>query len=87
MRNTILLFLSLLIALTGCTVRGGWPRFLRPGEAPGWHAPTAYEIPATNGLSATERRIAKAKQDANNDALGMYLEENALRCIALDITQ
>lgn len=23
----------LLIAFSGCTVRGGWPRFLRPGEA------------------------------------------------------
>lgn len=22
----------MLIVLTGCTVRGGWPRFLRPGE-------------------------------------------------------
>lgn len=22
--------------LAGCTIRGGWPRFLRPGEAPGW---------------------------------------------------
>ncbi len=25
--------LILLLALAGCTVRGGWPRFLRPGEA------------------------------------------------------
>lgn len=28
-----------LLCLTGCTVRGGWPRFLRHGEAPGWDGP------------------------------------------------
>jgi hypothetical protein len=27
------------IAITGCTVRGGWPRFLRWGESPGWNGP------------------------------------------------
>lgn len=27
------LALFLLIVLSGCTTRGGWPRFLRPGEA------------------------------------------------------
>ena len=29
----------LLALLTGCTVRGGWPRFVRQGEAMGWHGP------------------------------------------------
>lgn len=32
MRVAALLFLTLVLAFTGCTSRGGWPRFLRPGE-------------------------------------------------------
>lgn len=35
----MLLIVLLLLVLTGCTVRGGWPRFLRKGEAWGWNGP------------------------------------------------
>ena len=42
-------FVVIISLLTGCTVRGGWPRFVRPGETPGWHAPSP---PApTNAMS------------------------------------
>ncbi len=34
-----LLMLIALALLIGCTVRGGWPRFLRAGESPGWNGP------------------------------------------------
>jgi hypothetical protein len=55
-------------ALAGCTVRGGWPRFLRPGEAPGWHGPDmrerepALRTPFSAGAQGTARpTMSKAK--------------------------
>jgi hypothetical protein len=43
----------LLLLMAGCTVRGGWPRFLRPGETPGWHTPSP-QAPAAGPAAATK---------------------------------
>jgi len=40
----LFLLALLLVGLSGCTVRGGWPRFLRPGESPGWSGPKPDKI-------------------------------------------
>jgi hypothetical protein len=53
--KTLLISASLAIALlilAGCTVRGGWPRFLRPGESWGWSGPA----PNTNTWHAVTNR-------------------------------
>jgi hypothetical protein len=35
----VVYLLLIILTCAGCTVRGGWPRFLRHGESPGWSGP------------------------------------------------
>lgn len=61
----LLLCSLLLVTLAGCTVRGGWPRFLRPGESWGWHGTTKPSVPAltaTNGAQADRPWLEKTPE-------------------------
>lgn len=58
--KTLFALITVCLFFTGCTVRGGWPRFLRSGESPGWDAPKPDALPKTNtqaGMS-DEQRLA-----------------------------
>lgn len=53
MKTKILLF-AIVIVMAGCTVRGGWPRFLRWGEAPGWSGPKPDKITTNQNAHVDE---------------------------------